>query len=150
MQVQIETPRWSFVKYERVKDGGFKPVFWSLFPTPFNYGFIIDSEGDDGSPLDVIVLGPKLEQGRVFKASLIGRVLFTDDDKKDDKYIVTMDGERRTLQIRLFFTFYAKAKFILNLFGKRRLTNNVFHGIEWFQEAVTDLGSLNRGSRQGR
>ena len=132
MQIVVETPRWSFIKIEKTVKG-FKKAFYSPIPTPFNYGFIEDTRGMDGMPMDVIILGKRLDTGTRLDAGLIGRVRFLDDGIRDDKYIATLDKKNHELAIRLFFTFYSIAKVLLGFYLHRRWTNNRFEGIEWFK-----------------
>ncbi len=136
MQVVIETSKWSFRK--RVKtEQGFKTAFLSPIPTPFNYGFIEGTLGEDLAPLDVIVLGPRLESGTRLNLGIIGKVNFIDDSQRDDKYIATIDGRRHEKAIKVFFTLYAVTKILLGLILEQRLTKNSFTGVEWFEERQT-------------
>ena len=55
VNVVVEMPRGSNVKYEIDEDAGFVFVDRFLYtPTyyPFNYGFIPQARGEDGDPLD--------------------------------------------------------------------------------------------------
>jgi len=141
MRIVVETPKWSFRKI--VCEGGeYKPVFISPIPTPFNYGLIEGSKGDDGMPLDVIIMGPRLDTGTAVDEAVIGRVGFIDDGRRDDKYIVSLDGKRHSTQIQLFFTFYSFAKLFIGLANHRRLTQNRYTGMEWFEEELTDPETL--------
>lgn len=135
MKIVIETPKWSFRKFEKTEDG-FKLVFSSPIPAPFNYGYIDGTIGEDGAPLDVIVLGRKLDIGTVLDIGIIGRVDFIDDSIEDDKYIATLDGRKHETAIHLFFTLYAIAKIFLGLIIYRRWTTNRFNGVEWFEKEM--------------
>jgi inorganic pyrophosphatase len=131
MKIVIETPKWSFRKIEKTEDG-FKLAFISPIPTPFNYGFIEGTLGEDGAPLDVIVLGRRVDSWTHLNLGIIGRVDFIDDGKGDDKYIATLDGKKHETAILLFFTLYTVAKFFLGLILYRSWTTNRFNGVEWF------------------
>jgi inorganic pyrophosphatase len=85
MRIVVETPRWSFRKLKKTETG-FKNVLTSPVPTPFNYGYIPGTRGEDGMPLDAIILGSKLQSGTTVNEGVIGRVLFIDDGKRDYKY----------------------------------------------------------------
>lgn len=109
MEIVIETPKWSFVKY-RFVDGMFVKSLRSPFPTIFNYGFIVGSVGGDGAPKDVIVLGEKMKQGDRTNSSIAGYVKFLDMDKQDDKAISKPSGKLTfydRLKINIFFSFYS-------------------------------------------
>ena len=59
---------------------------------PGNYGMIpqtllSEASGGDGDPLDVIVLGPAIERGRVVSVKLIGVLRLLDGGEQDDKLI---------------------------------------------------------------
>ncbi len=146
MQIVIETSKWSFRKLVKTEDG-FKPAFISPIPTPFNYGYIEDTLGEDGAPLDVIVLGPRHDSGERLDLSIIGRVNFIDDSRIDDKYIATLDGRRHEIAIKVFFTFYVISKFFLGLILQRKWTKNSFTGVEWFEE-VNSASEIQNCSRQ--
>lgn len=57
MKIVIETPKYSFWKYQKT-DKGYERAFFSPLPTIFNYGFIEGTTGPDGMEEDVVVLGP--------------------------------------------------------------------------------------------
>ena len=64
---------------------------------PGNYGMIPQTLlpydlGGDGDPLDVIVLGPSVERGKVIKAKLVGVLKLLDGKEQDDKLIAVMEG----------------------------------------------------------
>ncbi len=141
MLVVIETPKWSFTKLEEV-EGSFKKAFLSPLPTPFNYGYIKGTLGKDGSPLDIIVLGERLDVGSEIDVEVIGKVRFIDNSLEDDKYIATLDGRRHSFGIMLFFRFYAFSKLIRNFLSHRRLSTNRYRGIVWFKESVNEVEKL--------
>ncbi len=138
MLVVIETPKWSFTKLEEV-EGSFKKAFLSPIPTPFNYGYIKGTLGNDGSPLDIIVLGGRLDVGSEIDVEVIGKVRFIDNDLEDDKYIATLDGKRHSFGIMLFFRFYAFSKFFRNFLVYKKWSVNRFRGIVWFDESRLTL-----------
>jgi inorganic pyrophosphatase len=43
--------------------------------------------GGDGDPLDVLVLGPPVERGKVLKCKVIGLIYLNDKGERDDKII---------------------------------------------------------------
>lgn len=90
-QVLVEIPKSSKVKYELDKDTGLLKVdrvLYSSIHYPANYGFIPRTLGDDGDPLDVLVL----MQEPVYPLSLlvvrpIGMMHMVDDGENDEKII---------------------------------------------------------------
>jgi inorganic pyrophosphatase len=127
LEVVIEVPRGGFIK--RKDDGGVD--FISPFPCPFNYGSVPNTLSGDGDRLDALVLGPRVPRGALLIQAVVGRVRFVDSGQEDPKYICSgvplTAGDR--LRIASFFTFYARAKQVLNLVrGKRGRT--VYEGIE--------------------
>ena len=96
----IEIPSGTLEKWELNKLNG--QVEWELLNNiprvvnylgyPGNYGMIPrtliskDQEGD-GDPLDIIVLGPPIERGRVVKCKIIGVLYLIDRGEQDDKLI---------------------------------------------------------------
>ncbi len=141
MRVVIETPKWSFIKTEEV-GGRFVRAFLSPIPTPFNYGYIKGTVGGDGSPLDIIVLGDRLDMGCEIDVDVIGRVMFIDNDVEDDKYIASLDGRRHSLGIMLFFWFYAFFKLFRNFLSSGRWSVNRYLGTVWFDEGVKEVEKL--------
>jgi len=108
----IEVPRWGFVK----RGARGEVDFISPFPCPFNYGSIVGSEGADGDPDDVIVLGPRLPRGFVGALPLRGRIRFVDRGVLDDKMICAdhpLDWGV-VVVLRLFFWVYVWPKKIWN------------------------------------
>ncbi len=141
MKIVVETPKWSFRKFEKIGDE-YKKVFFSPIPSPFNYGYIPGTSARDGRPYDVIVLGGRLEKGSELDLKIIGRVFFIDHGLRDDKYIASMDFKKRRLIIVLFFTFYAVAKLFLGLLAEHGLTYNRFRGVEWFETEISNPADL--------
>jgi inorganic pyrophosphatase len=90
-QALVEIPKSSKVKYELDKDTGLLKVDRVLYSSvhyPANYGFIPRTLGDDGDPLDVLVL----MQEPVYPLSLltvrpIGMMHMVDDGENDEKII---------------------------------------------------------------
>jgi len=93
VNVVVEIPRGSNVKYEIDEDTGFVFVDRFLYtPTyyPFNYGFIPQTRGEDGDPLDALVV----TEEPVFPMSVIRSrpigVLLMEDEKGPDSKIVAV------------------------------------------------------------
>ena len=59
IKVYIEIPQGSRVKYERDEETGMlmcDRILHTPMHYPANYGFVIDSIGEDGDPTDIILL----------------------------------------------------------------------------------------------
>ena len=135
MKIIIETPKYSFFKYEKIRDG-FKKVMFSPIPTVFNYGYIDGTEGPDGMPVDVAVFGPRLAKGSVIDREdgrkFDGVIRFVDDSLRDDKNIIYVSGFRNTFILSIYFRIYVKYKFFRYFLSKRKVTVCRFEGIEWY------------------
>ena len=87
----IEIPKGSSCKYEIDKTSGLLKldrVIYSSFHYPINYGFIPQTLGDDGDPLDILVLcNESIASLCLVNATVIGNMQMIDNDEKDDKII---------------------------------------------------------------
>ena len=87
----IEIPKGSRVKYELDKDTGLLKVdrvLYSSIHYPANYGFIPRTLGDDGDPLDVLVLMQEPVQPlSLLVVRPIGMMHMVDDGENDEKII---------------------------------------------------------------
>lgn len=87
----IEIPKGSKKKYELDKETGLiilDRVLYTSTHYPANYGFIPRSYGDDGDPLDVLVLcSEALEPLTLVRCYPIGYITMTDCGKNDEKII---------------------------------------------------------------
>jgi inorganic pyrophosphatase len=87
----IEIPQGSRTKYEIDKETGLLKldrVIYSSFHYPVNYGFIPQTLGDDGDPLDILVLCSQSIQALcLVDATIIGNMQMIDSGEKDDKII---------------------------------------------------------------
>ena len=117
VEVVIEVPRGSFLK--RGSTGHVD--FISPLPCPFNYGAVPNFIGLEGDLLDAVVLGPRLPFGARTRVKAWGAVILTDRGMVDDKLICSKDplnsSERR--KVLRFFHFYAKCKWLLNVWRRR-------------------------------
>lgn len=78
------------IEWERINEDSLRVVRY--LPYPANYGFIPKtylpvSEGGDGDPLDVFLLGAALERGAVVPGKIIGVIKMLDKGEQDDKLI---------------------------------------------------------------
>jgi inorganic pyrophosphatase len=87
----IEIPQGSRTKYEIDKETGLLKldrVIYSSFHYPVNYGFIPQTLGHDGDPLDILVLCSQSIQALcLVQATVIGNMQMIDSGEKDDKII---------------------------------------------------------------
>ena len=102
----IEIPAGTNAKWEVDKQSG--ALHWELkdgrprvvqyLAYPGSYGMIprtrLSAErGGDGDPLDVLVLGPRLERGAIVAVRPIGVLRLRDDGERDDKILaVPLEG----------------------------------------------------------
>ena len=87
----IEIPKGSRVKYELDKETGLLKVdriLYSAVIYPANYGFIPRTLGDDGDPLDVLVLMQEpVQLLSLLSARPIGMMHMVDEGESDEKII---------------------------------------------------------------
>jgi inorganic pyrophosphatase len=87
----IETPKSSMNKYEYKtpqKTFCLDQVLYSSFHYPADYGIIPQALGDNGNPMNILVLiDQPTFSGCLIKTRPIGVIKMRDDDEKDDKVI---------------------------------------------------------------
>src|SRR4029078_7713947 len=87
----IEIPQGSKSKYEIDKKTGLLKldrVIYSSFHYPVNYGFIPQTLGQDGDPLDILLLcSQSIQSLCLVQATVIGNMQMIDSGEKDDKII---------------------------------------------------------------
>ena len=87
----IEIPQGSKTKYEIDKKTGLLKldrVIYSSFHYPINYGFIPQTLGKDGDPLDILVMCSEAIQSLcLVEALVIGNMQMIDTNMIDDKII---------------------------------------------------------------
>lgn len=93
----VEIPKGSKKKYELDKETGLIMLDRILYTSthyPANYGFIPRSFGDDGDPLDVLVLcSEALEPLTLVRCYPIGYISMLDDGRNDEKIIAIPFGD---------------------------------------------------------
>jgi inorganic pyrophosphatase len=91
VNAMIEIPEGSRAKYEIDKKTGLLKldrVIYSSFHYPMNYGFIPQTLGQDGDPLDILVLcSQSIHPLCLVQATIIGNMQMIDSGEKDDKII---------------------------------------------------------------
>ena len=87
----IEIPQGSRAKYEVDKETGLlrlDRVIYSSFHYPINYGFIPQTLGQDGDPLDILVFcSQPIQPLCLVDANVIGNMQMVDQGQVDDKII---------------------------------------------------------------
>lgn len=91
INVVVEIPQGSYIKYEMDKDSGFIMVDRFAFTAmayPFNYGFMPGTLAEDGDPTDVLVISSyPINPGCVVAARPIGMLEMEDEAGIDTKII---------------------------------------------------------------
>src|SRR3989344_4729534 len=91
INVLVEIPAGSFIKYEMNKEDGYIHVdrfSYTSMAFPGNYGFIPKTRGEDGDPLDVLLIATySVQSGVVVPARVIGMLEMEDEAGIDTKII---------------------------------------------------------------
>lgn len=91
----IEIPKGGLIKYEIDEKSGKLRVdrfLQGAMYFPFNYGFIEETLGEDGDPLDVVVLSSKpVLPGCLMKCHVVGLLEMEDEGGIDTKIIAVPD-----------------------------------------------------------
>ena len=98
--VLIEVPRGSRNKYEVDHESGrirLDRVLFTSTQYPADYGYVEDTLGADGDPLDalVIIWGDPLFPGVLVRCRTIGMFRMTDEKGPDDKLLCVPAGDPR-------------------------------------------------------
>jgi inorganic pyrophosphatase len=56
---------------------------------PVNYGFVPQTVSYDGDPFDILVLGPRIDGGRIVRGTILGLMHMTDEKGLDSKVVVS-------------------------------------------------------------
>jgi inorganic pyrophosphatase len=101
--VVVEIPRGSRNKYEydpRRKRFRLDRVLYASVHYPADYGFVVDTLGDDGDPLDaLVVVDEPTFPGCIVEARPIGVLAMRDEKGPDDKLLTVPVGDPRFNQI---------------------------------------------------
>lgn len=93
--VVIETPKGSAEKYDYVPNTPFfkmKKILPSGMVFPYDFGFIPGTKGEDGDPLDVIVISEfKSFPGVIIKCRIIGALKAEQSEKKGRNKMIRND-----------------------------------------------------------
>lgn len=97
--VVIEIPKGSRNKYEVDHETGrvkLDRYLYTSFGYPADYGFFADTLGEDGDPLDALVLLPEpVFPGCILEARPVGMFRMTDEKGGDDKVLCVPAGDHR-------------------------------------------------------
>ena len=98
IEVTIEIPKGSRNKYELDHETGKIYLDRYLFTPmayPLDYGFIDGTLGEDGDPLDALVILPEpVLRGVIVPARVLGVFKMTDEAGGDDKLLCVIDDPR--------------------------------------------------------
>lgn len=87
----VEIPAGSNCKYEYKEDLEgvvLDRVLFTSMVYPTNYGFVLDTEGKDGDPLDVLVISSvSIAPGIVVKCRALGVAEMSDEEGEDNKIL---------------------------------------------------------------
>jgi inorganic pyrophosphatase len=102
--VTIEIPKGQRNKYEVDHETGrlrLDRYLYTSMAYPTDYGFIEDTLGEDGDPLDALVLLPQaVFPGVIVEARPVGMFRMTDEAGGDDKVLCVPAGDVRWDQIK--------------------------------------------------
>lgn len=100
----IEIPRGSRVKYEVDHETGrveLDRILYTAFGYPADYGFFEDTLGEDGDPLDVLLLlDQQLFPGVVTKVRPVAVLKMSDEAGGDDKVVAVLAKDPRWAHIQ--------------------------------------------------
>lgn len=95
VDVIIETPKGSTQKYDYVPNTPFfklKKILPSGMAFPYDFGFIPKTQGEDGDPLDVIVISEfNSFPGIIIKCRIIGGIKAEQSVEKNSKKLIRND-----------------------------------------------------------
>lgn len=99
VEVTVEVPMGSRNKYELDKERGVFVLDRMLFSAvhyPGDYGFIDETHGLDGDPLDaVVILGEPTFPGCRIQGRVVGNLDMADDKGQDDKILCVPETDPR-------------------------------------------------------
>jgi inorganic pyrophosphatase len=138
----IEIPQGSRAKYEVDKETGLlrlDRVIYSSFHYPINYGFIPQTLGQDGDPLDILVFcSQPIQPLCLVDANIIGNMQMIDQGQVDDKIIAVASKDPSVNHIssvkELPPHFIAELR---NFFEQYRALENKVVTIDNFQDKQT-------------
>ncbi len=146
----IEIPQGSRAKYEVDKTTGLLKldrVIYSSFHYPINYGFIPQTLGHDGDPLDILVMCSEVIQPHcMVEATVIGNMQMIDHGEMDDKIIAvatedpTVNHFKNVNELPSHFIAVLK-----NYFEQYKVLEDKIVAIEDFQSKEIAYNIINEG-----
>lgn len=126
VNIFIEIPQGGQVKYELKENMLFVDRFlYTSMSYPFNYGFIMNTKGEDGDPLDAIVISSMpVQAGVVLPSRPIGLLEMEDEEGIDTKIIAVP-----TSKIDPYFGNYKDVKELPEM-----IKNKIKHFFEHYKE----------------
>ena len=116
IDVVIETPKGSSQKYTYVPDTPFfklKKILPSGMVFPYDFGFIPGTKGEDGDPLDVIVISEfNSFPGIIIKCRVIGGINAEQSEEEGSKQMIRND---RFIAIPVCSNIFEKVKEVKDL-----------------------------------
>ncbi|MEI2748170.1 MAG: inorganic diphosphatase [Ferruginibacter sp.] len=148
----IEIPQGSRCKYEIDKKTGLlrlDRIIYSSFHYPVNYGFIPQTLGEDGDPLDILVMCSESIQALcLVEATVIGNMQMIDSGEMDDKIIAVATKDPSVNHIKdineLPPHFFAVLK---NYFEQYKVLENKKVEIDDFQDKETAYKIIQEATR---
>lgn len=144
----VEIPQGSRAKYEVDKTTGLLKldrVIYSSFHYPVNYGFIPQTLGYDGDPLDILIIcSQSIQPLCLIETAVIGNMQMIDAGKQDDKIIAVVVNDPSVNHIKsmeeLPSHFLAELR---NFFEQYKVLENKKVVIDNFQDRATALRVIN-------
>ncbi|HNO54062.1 MAG TPA: inorganic diphosphatase [Chitinophagaceae bacterium] len=144
----VEIPQGSRAKYEVDKTTGLLKldrVIYSSFHYPVNYGFIPQTLGYDGDPLDILIIcSQSIQPLCLIETAVIGNMQMIDAGKQDDKIIAVAVNDPSVNHIKsmeeLPSHFLAELR---NFFEQYKVLENKKVMIDNFQDRATALRVIN-------
>jgi len=104
VEVFVEIPKGSRNKYEWDHHAGrfrLDRMLFSAVHYPGDYGFVLDTFGGDGDPLDaLVILGEATFPGCTITSRVVGAFWMTDDKGRDTKIITVPDSDPRWAHVQ--------------------------------------------------
>ncbi len=138
----IEIPQGSRAKYEVDKATGLLKldrVIYSSFHYPINYGFIPQTLGKDGDPLDILVFcSQSIQPLCLVEATVVGNMQMIDSGQVDDKIIAVASKDPSVNHIKSMDQIPPHfINELRNYFEQYKVLENKKVEIDDFQDAVT-------------
>lgn len=144
----IEIPQGSRAKYEVDKTTGLLKldrIIYSSFHYPINYGFIPQTLGKDGDPLDILVLcSQSIQPLCLVDATVVGNMQMIDTGQVDDKIIAVATKDPSVNHIKSVEELPPHfINELRNYFEQYKVLENKVVEIDNFQDAATAYNIIN-------